>query len=117
MKRPIFLTIWLILIAVNHLYSIYTYTLGTAALPVLANRPVWYYPVMIALSLIALASVYLIWTWKKMGFYLMIGIAVVSFLVSLTMVSPLAAALSVIFLAVGVGILYLAMKPVWKNFK
>lgn len=117
MKRPTFLTVWLILMLLSYVYSLYSYTLGTAAMTaVFTNIPVWFFPVMLLLSLAGLASVYLLWTWKKMGFNLAIGIAVLASVVNFMIMGSLGI-ISVVFAIVGVVILYLAMKPVWKNFK
>lgn len=117
MKRPMFLTVWLVLMLLGHAYSLYSYTLGTAAImAVLPNIPGWFFPAMLVLSLAGLAAVYLLWTWKKMGFYLAVGIAVLASLMNIVVLGTLGS-VSIIGAAVGVGILYLAMKPVWKNFK
>ncbi len=117
MKRPMFLTIWLILLVVLSLFSIFSDVI--ASMGVLPIKPLWSYYISIAFSLVTLGAVYMLWKWKKMGFYIMVGMAVVSFLVGFATgtVSPLAMALSIIFMAAGIGILYLAMRPVWKNFK
>ena len=41
-KRPVFLTVWLILMAVAGVYSLYSYTLGAASLMLLLpNMPSW----------------------------------------------------------------------------
>jgi hypothetical protein len=116
MKRPVFLTIWLVLIALGSLYSLYTYTLGTASITrALPDFPSWAFILLDVVALVNLVSVILLWTWKKLGFYLLIGTAIVSIVFSVLTPGGLGIA-SIIGAGVGVGILYLAMRPAWQHF-
>lgn len=117
MKRPVFLMIWLILMAIGYLYSLYNYILGTASLTqVFPSLPGYFFPIMALASVTGLVATYLLWTWKKLGFYIVVGITVLSVVVNFAVMGVLGA-MSIVFGLVGIGILYLAMKPVWSNFK
>lgn len=117
MKRPMFLTIWLVIMTLGAIYSLYTYTLGSANITkLLPNMPSWALTVFAILGFVNLLAVAMLWMWKKMGFYLVIGTAIV--VASLNgMLLGVAGIFTSIFALVGVGILYLAMKPAWQNFK
>lgn len=117
MKRPVFLTIWLVLMTIGAVYSLYSYTLGANNLMRVLPRM---NPGMIVLytiiSLVNLAAVILLWTWKKLGFYLVVAIAII--VASLNgFVIGILGVTATLFPLLGIGILYLAMKPVWDNFK
>lgn len=117
MKRPTFLTVWLVLMLLGYVYSLYSYSLGASMITaVFPNLPGWFFPAMLILSLAGLVAVYLLWTWKKLGFQLAVGLAVLSTVINF-MIMGAAGIVSVILAIAGVAILYLAMKPVWKNFK
>lgn len=117
MKRPMFLTIWLILMVLGYVFTLYGNLFNTAStLALLPGIPSWYFPVMIALSVVALGAIYLIWTWKKLGFYIIVGLAVLNVVISFMVIGNLGL-VSIFGAVIGVAILYLAMRPVWKNFK
>lgn len=116
-KRPTFLTIWLVLMALAGVYSLYSYTLGAQAIKAaLPSMPSWVFVPFTSLGLLSLVSVFLLWTWKKLGFYLVIASSIISVLLN-GAISGLVGIVAIIFALAGVGILYLAMKPVWQNFK
>lgn len=117
MKRPVFLTVWLILMALGYAYSLYSYTLGTAAVTsVFPGIPGWFFPVMALSAVLGLVAVYLLWTWKKMGLYIVAGLSVLSAVVNFVVMGNLGG-MSIIFGLVGLAILYFAMRPAWSNFK
>jgi hypothetical protein len=116
MKRPRFLTVWLILIAIADVFSLFSYTFGASSITrALPNFPSWaflLYDVGIVLQLIC---VVLLWRWKKIGFYLIAAGALVVAVLNVAILG--AAGIGGIILGlVGVGILYLAMRPVWEQF-
>lgn len=102
--------------ALAGVYSLYSYTLGAEAIKAaLPNMPSWVFTPFALLVLLNLVSVFLLWTWKKLGFYLIIASSVIAVL--LNGMIGLGGIVTIIFTLAGVGILYLAMKPVWQNFK
>ena len=116
MKRPIFLTIWLILIVLGNLYSLYSYTLGTAFITsALPNFPSWAFILLDILAVVELIGVALLWMWKKLGFYLFIGAAVIASALNILTLGGLGVT-GILGAILGIVILYFAMKPVWSNF-
>lgn len=117
MKRPMFLTIWLVLMTIGAIFTLYSYTLGSENITkTLPNMPSWALIVFALLGVVNLFSVVMLWMWKKMGFYIIIGTAII--VASLNgMILGVAGMITSVFAVVGVVILYLAMKPVWQNFK
>jgi hypothetical protein len=116
-KRPTFLTIWLVIMTIAGIYTLYSYTLGAASIKAtLPNLASWTLMLYAAMSLLNLISVFLLWTWKKVGFYLIIASAIiVASINGMTFgVLGLGASLSALL---GIGILYLAMRPAWQSFK
>ena len=117
MKRPTFLTVWLILIAVADVFSLISYTVGASALTtMMPNFPAWTLWVYDALIVVQLVSVVLLWMWKKIGFYLIVGCAIIAAIVNIYALG-VSGVIGVIFGLAGVGILYLAMRPAWEQFK
>ena len=117
MKRPLFLTIWLALMTLGNVFSVYSYTLGSASLALaLPFLPSWVMLLFALMSVVGLVAVVMLWMWKKMGFYLVVVLSVVVSAVNLLYLG-LAGIFAVVTGFIGVGILYLAMKPVWQNFK
>ena len=117
MKRPKFLTIWLVIMTIAGIFTLYSYTLGSASIAqALPNMPSWALTMFALLGAVNLFSVAMLWMWKKLGFYLIIVSAIIA--ASLNgMILGVAGVGASIFTIIGVGILYLAMKPVWQNFK
>lgn len=117
MKRPTFLTIWLVIMTIAGIFALYSYTLGSASIAqALPNMPSWALTLFAILGAVNLVSVTMLWMWKKMGFYMIIASAII--VASLNgMVLGVAGIGASVFALIGVGILYLAMKPVWQNFK
>ncbi|MCR4263933.1 MAG: hypothetical protein NUV98_04415 [Candidatus Roizmanbacteria bacterium] len=117
MKRPVFLTIWLVLMSLDAVFSVYSYTAGSYALTqTFSNFPSWAITVYAVLSVIDVIAVAMLWMWRKMGFYMVAGFALVASLLNIMIMGSAGVVSSVIGLA-GVGILYWAMKPVWGQFK
>lgn len=117
MKRPIFLTIWLALMTLGDISSLYSYTLGTSAMAkALPNLPSWAFGVLTLLVVLQLVGVIMLWMWKKMGFYMFIASAIIAASVNGAILGAAGVGTS-LFGVIGIAILYLAMKPVWQNFK
>lgn len=121
MKRPVFLTIWLVLMSLGALNGLYKYIFGNVGLdlPSGYSLPEWVYNTLIVALVIYLVAIILLWMWKKIGFYVLI---VDSFIISLVLgltftKSPIGLFIVLIFLFIPIGVLYLAMRSVWKNFK
>ncbi len=114
MKRPWYLTGWLILIVIGALFSLYSDTLGVSSVKAqLPNIPSWYFTFLTAMIVVELVAVYLLWQWKMMGFYLFVAITAIVAVFNFMYLG----AFSIVFGLVGLAILYLVMRPVWKNFK
>jgi hypothetical protein len=115
-KRPTFLTIWLILIVLGNLYSLYSYTVGTTFITrALPNFPSWAFILYDILAVVELIGVVLLWMWKKVGFYLIIGAAIIATVLNILTLGGLGVT-AIVAAIIGIVILYLAMKPVWSNF-
>ena len=98
-------------------FSLYSYTLGSASIThALPKIPFWAITLLALLSTLNLVSVVMLWMWKKIGFYLLIASAIIVASINGMILGPISIGASISAL-VGVGILYLAMKPIWKNFK
>ena len=114
MQRPWYLTGWLILLAIGGVFSLYSYTLGSAAITaVMPDLPSWYLTAMLVLAVVQLVGVYMLWQWKMLGFQLMVGATVVASVLNYMYLGFGAVVMGLI----GLGILYLVMKTSWKNFK
>ena len=117
MKRPVFLTVWLVLMSIGAVFSVYSYTVGSYAITqTFPDFPSWAITVYAGLSIIDVIAVAMLWMWKKMGFYMVAGFALVASLLNI-MIMGGAGIVSTVIGFVGVGILYWAMKPVWGQFK
>lgn len=117
MKRPTFLTIWLVLMTIAGIFTLYSYTLGSANIAqTLPNMPSWALTMFALLGLVNLVAVVMLWMWKKLGLFIMIASAIIAASLNGMILGPAGIGAS-IFAIIGVGILYLAMKPVWSNFK
>lgn len=112
-----FLTIWLVLVTISAIFTLYSYTLGSENITkTLPNIPSWSLTAFALLGVVNLFAVVMLWMWKKMGFYIIIGIAII--IASLNgMILGAVGIVASVMAIVGVAILYLAMKPVWQNFK
>lgn len=77
------------------------------------NLPAWIMPVFTIGGIVDLLAIVMLWMWKKMGFYLIVGETAVTTIISFLYLDPFQAILQI----VGIVILYLVMKPVWSNFK
>ncbi len=109
-KRPRILILFLIFLFVGALFSLYIHISQP-----LAGSPPWYTQVNILLDLLEIAGLVLVWIWKKLGFYLIFIIVLIHGVVWHSGVTNVLINLIGIF--IGWGILYLAIRPIWKNFK
>ena len=117
MKRPTFLTIWLSLMTLANIWSLYEYTLGVDIIKrTLAMIPSWAITALAIFSLVNVAAVVMLWMWKRIGFYLIAASALIVASINGAILGGMGIVSSIGAL-IGIGILYLAMKPVWKNFK
>lgn len=117
MKRPTFLTVMLVWVFLSSLYSLYSYFLKGTLLVVLLNVPSWVPTAFALCSGLNLLSVVLLWNWRKVGFYIILGSALMVITLNLMFMSlrGLGVIIAVLTLIV-VGLLYLAMRPVWSRF-
>lgn len=125
MKRPTFLTVWLVLLSIGAAFGV----LGSLSLlglnfltglpgmsTALAALPPWYTIVALVLTTVQVIAVVFLWRWKMLGFHLTVGATVVSVVVSY-IVSGASSLVGLLISIVAVAVLYFAMKPVWGNFK
>jgi hypothetical protein len=113
-KRPVFLTIWLSLMTLSYAFSLYSYAFPNELIRSMMTS--WMLGVYLIFTVIGIGATIMLWTWKKLGFYIFIGIAVIIAAMN-GMIMGVAGVGSSVFALVGIGILYLAMKPVWNEFK
>jgi hypothetical protein len=110
MKRPTFLTVWLILMAIAGVFSLYSYTLGISSITrVFPNIPPWVFFTYNILAVVQLISVVLLWNWKRIGFYLIAAIAIIVAVLNGITLGAFGISSAILGL-IGVGILYLAMR-------
>ena len=117
MKRPWYLTVLLVLFLLGAVVSIFTFAFGGGLIQqTLPNVPSWYAMVLAVLSIVELVAVVMLWKWSMMGFYLLVGVS--AFVSILSLVFTGVSSIATIFGGVvGLVLLWLAMKPVWSNFK
>ncbi len=110
------LTAWLILGFIGSLVTFFTYLTGGGAVrtayPNLPSLMLWVYALI---SLGSLAAVYGIWTWKKWGVSVTVGLSILGII--LNGIFGLQLIGTIIGTAIGLGILYWLIKPVWPNFE
>ena len=123
MKRSKFLTIWLVLLL---LFSIALTVDSLTYLPMIRLTKNYIALIGIAAGFVQILAVVQLLRWKKMGISLLLSSAIVIMLITgineFNVVSDINKII-ISMLAVLVvniimfGILYLAIRPVWKNFK
>jgi energy-coupling factor transporter transmembrane protein EcfT len=65
-KRPTFLTIWLIIMMIANVVTVFDYTVGAAMLMrTMPSLPIWALPVLAVFGLVNIVTVVMIWMWKK----------------------------------------------------
>lgn len=117
-KRPTFLTVWLILLTLGALYTLYIDIAGSGSLTkTQINLSSWYSISSLVIGIAEVLAIVMLWMWKKIGFYIMVATAIIAVLIA-AMVGGVAAGIAgSIVTIIGTLILYLAMRPVWQNFK
>ena len=123
MKRPIFLTIWLVIML---LFSIALTVDSLTYLPMIRHTKNYVSLVGIAAGFLQLFAVVQLLRWRKRGVPLLVSSAVIIFLITginefyiISNVSLIIMSMSIVLLVNGVmlGVLYLAIRPVWKYFR
>ncbi len=123
MKRPKFLTIWLIVIL---LFSIALTADSLTYLPMIRLTKNYISLLGIVAGFVQVWSVIQLLRWKKIGVTLLLSSAIVIFLVTgfnefqiVSNVNQIIISMLMVLVVniVMLGILYLAIRPVWKNFK
>ena len=123
MKRPIFLTIWLVIML---LFSIALTVDSLTYLPMIRHTKNYVSLVGIAAGFLQLFAVVQLLRWRKRGAPLLVSSAVIIFLITginefyiISNVSLIIMSMSIVLLVNGVmlGVLYLAIRPVWKYFR
>lgn len=123
MKRPKFLTIWLILMLI---FSVGITLDSLTYLPFIFLTKSYVSLFGIVAGFVQIWAVIQLLRWKKIGATLLLSSAVVVFLITainefrvVSKVSQVIESLLMVLVVniIMLGILYLAIKPVWKNFK
>jgi len=123
MKRPKFLTIWLIILL---LFSIALTLDSLTYLHFIFLTKSYISLIGIVAGFVQILAVVQLLRWKKIGVTLFISSAIVLFLVTainefniVSKVNQVIVSLLIVLVVNSsmLGILYLAMRPVWKNFK
>ncbi len=119
-KRPIFLTIVLILLLLGSLFSFYSTITGFSAI---GNDNIKTQMLVINLLFVLgrIVSIVMIWKWMRKGVYLLGGILIAESILTMVLQSqkqtPFIYLTQIIGAALVIGLLYLAVKGVWQNFK
>ncbi|HVZ12476.1 MAG TPA: hypothetical protein VG965_05585 [Patescibacteria group bacterium] len=123
MKRSLFLTTWLVLIL---LFSVAITIDSLTYLPIISLTKNYISIFGIAAGFVQIYAIVQLFMWKKIGVTLYLSSAVIIFLVTaineLNIISNIIIVSESLLFVLGVnvivlGILYLAMRPVWKSFK
>ena len=123
MKRPIFLTIWLIIML---LFSIALAVDSLTYLPMIRLTKNYISLIGIAAGFLQIFAVVQLLRWRRRGIPFLLSSATVIFLITginefyiVSNVNQIIISMLMVFLVnmVMFGILYLAIRPVWKNFK
>lgn len=113
-KRPLFLTILLIYVSLGTVFSLYAYIDGG---PELAPPQLWFNRPVLSIyaivELIQLIGIFLVWRWKRIGFYIFLVTTLTNVLLNVVFLGGI----DLVFPVIELGLLYLAMRPVWSNFK
>lgn len=116
MKRPTFLTVWLIFMVLSTVYNLISTIFNPSKITsVFPNIPTWVFSVSYVQFVISFICIVLLWRWKKIGFYVIVANSIVSIVINVALLGSLGI-ISVVFGVIGIGILYLAMRPVWQQF-
>lgn len=117
-KRPWYLTVLLILAGILYLLL----TLSVLLIPASVQQeaygvefPSWYVLTSAALLVVSIIGVGVIFAWKKWGFSALAGAAVLSVIVDYMAIPQ--SVLGAIMTLLPPVLIFLAMRPVWANFK
>ena len=84
-----------------------------------ASVPSWSYATTVILYIVNIVGLALVLKWKKIGAYLFIGAAVVSFVISIAISTSIVTTIvgGLVEYAVIFGIFYYVVHPVWENLE
>lgn len=114
MKRPVFLTIMLVILVLGSISQLQTY-FNLSASPGSDLGVI----LMLIVGGVNLISAIMLWMWKKIGLYLLIGATIFVSLGSTNLITSgnSQATASLIMNILTLVVVYMSMKPVWKQFK
>ena len=116
MKRPTFLTVWLTLLTLATVSSLFSTLFNAGKITtVFPNLPAWMFPVSYLQFAITFICIVLLWRWKKIGFYVLVANTIVTAVLNIALLGSLGI-ITVFFGLIEMSILYLAMRPVWQQF-
>lgn len=123
MKRPLFLTIWLVVLL---LFSVALTIDSLTYLPMIRLTKDYIALLGIIAGFVQIFAVVQLLRWKKIGSPLLLSSAIVIMLVTavnefylVSNISQILVSMLIVLVVniIMLGILYLAIRPVWKNFK
>ncbi len=118
MERPRFLTFWLIFGTLGGVNTLIQFGRNPSYLmKIYPNMTSGTLILYMILGVILIMAYVILWKWKKLGFYLYVVTTVAATLLNIKVMGPVLGTVGSILGVAGLVILYLAMRPVWKNFK
>lgn len=117
MKRPMFLTIWLVLLSAGYLLSFISSLLATFTVGKVLPNLFWVFLLITLVAAFNLIAISLVWRWSKIGFYVLILLIIPSVILNVLNGQVAGGLFGLIFGLIFMGILYLSMRPVWEKYK
>ena len=117
MKRPWYLTLLLVLTILGGVIGILSSAtlLATGATTVPAI-PSWFAGLLVVFGLLNIIGAAMLFKWQLKGFHILLATTVLSIILSLVTQGS-AGIMSVVGGIIGIGLLFLCMKPVWTSFR
>lgn len=115
MKRPWFLSVWLGLLILSDIYSLFKYNFRLENIANYAHYPGYYFEVLSLINVCLLIALLLLWNWRKIGFHIYLLVTLIAYIFNGIVLNKLDLRLTLYFISV--ILLYLAMRPVWNKFK
>jgi len=112
-ERGTLLTVWIILMILSNLFAIVSYLLFGSFYASFYQTPYLNVILLVPIGLINVLLAYLLWKWKVWGFYGLVVISMITFVLNLNVGINFFHALSGF---VGIAITYLIIRRKWKYF-
>lgn len=118
-----FLIVFIVLYSLGILGSLLSAAMGSSSNEALnkmfGSVPTWSYATSVILDIVNIVGLVFILKWKKIGAYLFIGSAVVSFVISIITSASIVSTIvgGLIGYAIIFGIFYYVIHPIWNNLE